>query len=94
VVIYLNSRYADSEVTYILNSRTGSPTAAVLRAASELPDNDPYRPVYIWREGDRLDEVAYRTLGAAADWWRIIDANRDIINPLDIRPGTTLRIPE
>lgn len=93
-MIYLSSRYADSEVTYILNSRTNTSVATVLRDTPQQDAEQSYRRVYIWREGDRLDSVSYRLLGASGDWWRILDANPEVINPLTIKPGTSLRVPE
>lgn len=92
-MIYLNSRYADSEITYILDSRSGISRAAVLRSIPEQEDTQQYGFVYYWRDGDRLDLLAYRMYGASADWWKILDANPDIVNPLQIEPGTSIRIP-
>lgn len=93
-MIYLSSRYADSEVTYILNSRTSTSTASVLRSAPSLNENYSYGRVYRWRDGDRLDELAQRILGDSSEWWRILDVNPEITNPLAILPGTSLRLPE
>lgn len=93
-MIYLGSRYAESEVTYVLNSRTNVPVATVLRQI-EFPEEDlQYGRVYKWRDGDRLDDVAQRLLGDSSEWWRILDANPDVTNPLGIKPGTSLRVPE
>lgn len=93
-MIYLSSRYAESDVTYILDSRTGISQATVLR---DVPEQDPdtqYGRVYYWREGDRLDTLSYRFYGSALDWWQILDANPEILNPSQIAPGTALRIPQ
>ena len=43
-------------------------------------------------EGDRIDLLAYRYLGDACLWWIICDYN-DIFFPLELQPGTDLRIP-
>lgn len=43
-------------------------------------------------EGDRIDLIAYRNLGRADLWWVICDYN-DIFSPLDLEPGSVLRIP-
>ena len=43
-------------------------------------------------EGDRLDLLAHRYFGRADLWWVICDYN-DIFFPLDLEPGTVLRIP-
>ncbi len=43
-------------------------------------------------EGERLDIIAHRYLGDAKLWWIICDYN-DLFFPLDLEPGTVLRIP-
>lgn len=45
-------------------------------------------------EGERLDQIAARTLGDPEQAWRIADAN-NAMHPLDLltEPGRTLRIP-
>ena len=45
-------------------------------------------------QGDRLDLIASRTLGAAEAFWRVCDAN-NAMNPFDLtdEPGRVLRVP-
>jgi hypothetical protein len=43
-------------------------------------------------EGDRVDLLAHRYLGHADLWWIICDYN-DIFSPLELEPGSVLRIP-
>jgi len=43
-------------------------------------------------EGDRVDLLAHRYLGQADLWWIICDYN-DLFFPLELTPGTILRIP-
>lgn len=43
-------------------------------------------------EGDRIDLLAHRYLCDARLWWIICDYN-DIFFPLELTPGTDLRIP-
>ena len=45
-------------------------------------------------QGDRLDLIAFRTLGDPKQFWRICDAN-NAIDPLELmaQPGTKLRVP-
>lgn len=43
-------------------------------------------------DGDRIDLLAFRYLGNADLWWIICDYN-DIFFPLELPPGTVLRIP-
>ena len=42
--------------------------------------------------GDRIDLIAYLYLGRADLWWVICDYN-DIFFPLELVPGTVLRLP-
>lgn len=45
-------------------------------------------------EGERLDQVAGRTLGDTTQWWRIADASNAVQPPeLTAEPGTKLRVP-
>ena len=52
------------------------------------PDDRFYTVV----EDDRVDLLAQRYLGRAELWWIICDYN-DIFFPLELTPGTPLRIP-
>ena len=47
-----------------------------------------------YSDGDRLDLIAARTLGASEHFWRICDAE-NAMNPFDLegQPGRTLRVP-
>lgn len=93
-MIYLRSRYAESEIEYILDSRTGISQATVLREALDQELAEQYGRVYYWRDGDRLDYLAYQFFDNSLEWWRILDANPEVLNPSQIQPGTAIRIPE
>ena len=43
-------------------------------------------------DGDRLDLLAHRYLGRTDLWWIICDYN-DIFFPMELEPGSVLRIP-
>lgn len=45
-------------------------------------------------EGDRLDQIAARTLGDPEQFWRVCDAN-DAMNPRELtaEPGRSLAVP-
>jgi hypothetical protein len=49
--------------------------------------------LYTWRAGDRPDLVAAETLKNPNLWWAIFDINPELIYPLNILPGTIVRIP-
>lgn len=90
-MILFGSRYEDSEVSYVLNPRTSIPAATVFR---NPPTEQPARDrVWFWRDGDRIDSLAYRFYGSSSQWYRIADANPAVLNPAGLRPGTSLVIP-
>lgn len=48
---------------------------------------------YLVRDGDRVDQLAYRFLGVAKLWWMIADVNPEIVDWFVLSRGTLLRIP-
>lgn len=48
---------------------------------------------YVWQGTDRLDTVAATKLGDPELFWMILDLNPEIVDPLSITVGTTIRIP-
>lgn len=48
---------------------------------------------YLVRDGERIDQIAFRFLGMAKLWWMIADANPEIHDWLVLPIGTLLRIP-
>jgi len=48
---------------------------------------------YVVRDGDRFDTLAARFGGDATKWWIIAEVNDFVGFPLDLVPGTRLRIP-
>ena len=90
MAIYLNSRYSDGPLFYGFHSQSQEYALTVFRtwpyyAATFYP--------YEVTEIDRIEGIATKTLGAPELWWKIMDANPEIINPFEILPGTHLRIP-
>lgn len=49
---------------------------------------------YVWKDGDRIDDLAAKFLGDPYSWWRIMDANPSIQDPWGIEVGTAIRIPK
>lgn len=89
-MIYLDSRYVDGPLFKAQDSRTGEYELTVFRSFPSYKIKFFY---YTWVETDRLDRVALRFLGASSTWWQIMDINPEIIDPLNIVPGTVLKIP-
>lgn len=42
---------------------------------------------------DRIDTLAADNYGSGQLWWKIADANPEILDWTDLQPGTVLRIP-
>jgi LysM repeat protein len=47
---------------------------------------------YVVQQGDTLESISQKFLGASARWREVLNANPGITNPHFIRPGTSLRI--
>lgn len=84
------SRYADNTVTPVtLNGVTRStiiiepPMSAATYSIS----------TYTWQLGDQIDYLAYSAYGDEKQWWRIADANPEILFWRTITPGTQIRVP-
>jgi hypothetical protein len=89
-MIFLDSRYADGILTKTYHPITDSYELTVYREWPSYQVNFFY---YEWKETDRLDVLATRYLGKPNLWWQIMDINPEIINAINIAPGTQIRIP-
>lgn len=85
------SRYNATGATLVrLPNSAGTYNLSVLRA---IPAATVPYTLYIWKQSDRPDLVAFETLGNSALWWAIFDINPELIYPLNIPAGTVIRIP-
>jgi hypothetical protein len=89
-MIYIGSRYQDTPVSYLLDGRTGKTHATVLR---RLPEITSPMLSSRWRAGLRLDRMAGRMYGNESEWWLVLDVNSEILDPMSLAPGMTVRIP-
>lgn len=89
-MIYLDSRYSDGPLLRAWNPKS---EAYVVSVSREWPVSSARYSIYEWVETDRLDIVSWKFFGNPAFWWRILDANPEIIDTTSIAPGTQLRIP-
>lgn len=48
---------------------------------------------YLWKEGDSVAKVAQAFSLGSKYWWEMMDINPEIIDPFNITPGTTIRVP-
>ena len=89
-MIYTDSRYAGSVFSKTYSAKRETYNLSVMRTFPTDQSNFYY---YSWRERDRIENVAARLLGDANQWWRIMDYNPELIDPVNIPVGSTIRIP-
>jgi hypothetical protein len=89
-MIYIGSRYQDTPVNYLLDGRTGKTHATILR---RLPEVTAPLSSARWRAGLRLDRMAGRMYENESEWWQVMDVNDEILDPMSLAPGMTVRIP-
>jgi hypothetical protein len=58
-----------------------------------IPQSSSGFSLYTWMVGDRPDIVATKVLGNPTLWWEVFDLNPEIIDPLNVPPGTVIRVP-
>lgn len=88
-MISSRSRYANSTLSVVKGDRgdlltilPGQPQPKVFNYTSMLVT-----------EGDRIDLIAHRVLGDDTAWWKIADANPEILDWTNLPVGTVLRVP-
>ena len=90
-MIFLGSRYQDTAVEYLLDSRTEKTRPTVMRSNAEIGQTGTV--VTYWPGGARLDLAGSNLFNDPEKWWRILDQNTDILNPMSIHPGVQVRLP-
>lgn len=91
-MIRIGSRYEQSEVFYTLDGRTGNTRPTVMRANPQVGGAASPSQSVKWPTGARLDRISTRVLGSPERWWVIMDRNPDILDPMSITTGATVRI--
>jgi hypothetical protein len=91
-MIYLDSRYADGSLYKAWDARENKQEYHIA-VGRQWPTYSSAYFIYEWIVTDRLDVLANKFLGNSEYWWRILDINPEIIDPLTITPGTQIRIP-
>ena len=89
-MIYSDSRYATGVLFKAYDAKRETHSLTLFRSFPVETSNFYY---YFGRERDRIEAVAASQLGDSSFWWRIMDYNPEIIDPINIPVGTALRIP-
>lgn len=88
-MIYLGSRYETAEVQYVLDGRALTTRPTVMRGALT---QTPAQIIYRWVEDDRVDLLGQRYAGRPDEWWRVLDLNPELIDPLSAVPGQSVTV--
>ena len=89
MAIIAGSRYADSKVATVVK---GGKDVSVIVPGMQKPFSFNYTSYQVV-EGDRIDNIAYQYYGDPLLWWRIGDANPQVLFWDSLTPGIILRIP-
>ena len=91
-MIHYNSRYDVAGEVVVVPDRYGD--EMVKTVFRVFPDGQSGAfGQYVWRDGDRIDQVANFFVGNASRWWEIMDLNPEIHSPAEIAPGMSIRVP-
>lgn len=91
MTIYIGSRYEDSVVDFFSTNQPDNVAPVVF---FQFPSIGQLEYVeYVWKLGDRLDNISNKFYRTPENWWVIAAYNPEVINPMDIAVGTRLRIP-
>jgi len=89
--IYLGSRYENSVVDFFQYKPLNDPRPTVFYEFSDIGTMTYVE--YLWKDGDRMDQVAFQFFSFPERWWIIAEVNPKITDFLNIPAGTILRIP-
>ena len=85
------SRYYDGPLTQVPQKKTGVYTIGVFR---NWPASKTVKYIeHTWEDGDSLGALSALYGDGSKYWWEIMEINSEIINPLNISPGTVIRVP-
>jgi hypothetical protein len=90
-MIYQNSRYYNQLIDYVAFIQDGAANPIVFY---EFDNPGTIRWwQHIYKQGERLEQIAYQYYKRSDFWWLIPEYNPEIGDFVNIKPGTVLRIP-
>jgi nucleoid-associated protein YgaU len=89
--IFQGSRYEFSVVDFVSVSEDADANAVVFYEVEDI-GVITYKE-HTYKQGERLDNIAFDYYQDPALWWVILDVNPEITDPTNIKPGTVIRIP-
>jgi hypothetical protein len=91
MTISIYSRYANDTVTPI-SDKAGVTRSTILINPPSVPATFSIS-TYTWQTGDQIDYLAYSAYRDETQWWRLADANPEILFWNNIVSGTQIRVP-
>lgn len=85
------SRYAENTISQIVGTDGVTRSTIIINPPSQ--DMTYSISTYTWQEGDQIDYLAYSAYGDETQWWRIANANPEILFWSTLTPGTQVRVP-
>lgn len=85
------SRYADNVIKPITDSKGVTRTTIVIEAPSQPATYSV--STYTWQRNDQIDYLSYSAYGDETQWWRIANANPEILFWSTLPIGTQIRVP-
>ena len=85
------SRYANDTVTPITGTDGVTRSTIVI-----MPPDAPSTynvSLYTWQAGDQIEYLSYSAYKDETQWWRIGEANPEIMFWDNVKPGTQVRVP-
>lgn len=89
--ISIYSRYADSTILPIKDVNAVTRSTIVITPPSIAATYSI--STYTWQLGDQIDYLAYSAYGDETQWWRIANANPEILFWNSVAPGAQIRVP-
>lgn len=90
-MINIFSRYADNSVTPIIDAHSITRPTIIINPPTQIKTYSI--STYTWQNGDRIDYLAFSAYGDETQWWRIADANPEILFWSTLLNGTQIRVP-
>jgi len=91
LTIFIGSRYEESLVDFFSTKYYSDPAPVVFYRFSDIGKIKYIE--YTWKEGDRIDNIAFKFLAYPEKWWILGEYNPHIKDLTDIPAGTKLVIP-
>lgn len=89
-MISANSRYVSSKI--ITSTKNDGTNVLSITPSDAVAFTFTYS-FHVTNGAERVDNISYAYYGDPTKWWRIADANPEIMKWDSIPPGTVLRIP-